>query len=368
MNILEDVQEPCYGNSYIIYRQDPNQCGRYHLCIRSKSMKIQFCPPDQTWSDEEQRCELIGQYPDSCVSNHFLITTPTFGWTTRYKGRWESLSVTTDMVERSTYKTPSSTNKYPDSDWFQCEPRVSSYIVGGLAATDGQWPWQVMLKGKLNSSHTTQCGGVLISPKWILTAAHCVYRPSLRNAGAWTVTLGEYLINKPSGHEKNIKPIRIIRHENYSPTGGFENDIAMIELPEILDLNPKSVFPICIASKQLSIDLHDCWMTGWGNTEGTADPNVLQTLKVHIWHHQRCKDVWTGLIGDGHICVSSGNSGACLGDSGGPLSCKINDRFVLVGIASWGVTSCRNNDFPDVYSNVTFYLDWIRSHASLANN
>lgn len=66
------------------------------------------------------------------------------------------------------------------------------------------------------------------------------------------------------------------QHENYSPTGGFENDIAMIELPEILDLNPKSVFPICIASKQLSIDPHDCWMTGWGNTEGKWAYNLFK--------------------------------------------------------------------------------------------
>ncbi|GAB1597328.1 kinesin-like protein KIN-7M, chloroplastic [Argonauta hians] len=382
LQVKANQKEACYGNRGTSYRQDPYQCGRYYLCEGFNAIQTKFCPSHQTWSDRRQRCVLNTAWPDSCILRPDRVTipsvttsTPSFRGSTQHRKSWPPLTqaphIEGDRKEERWRGTQSPSNSSSEYDWLECNAVVTSpYIVGGLPASDGQWPWQVLLKGKLNSTHTTQCGGVLIGTKWIVTAAHCVYRPSLQHAAAWTVTLGEHTINTSSGREKVITPSNIIRHEDYSPTGGFANDIALIELPQHLDLNPRSVFPICIASSagHLHIDPDRCWITGWGNTEGTGDSNVLQTLKVHMWSQHRCKAIWTGLTGDGHICITSENSGACLGDSGGPLSCKVNDKFVLAGIASWGVTTCRNSHFPDVYTNVSFYTDWIRRHVTSHNN
>ena len=52
-----------------------------------------------------------------------------------------------------------------------CGSRPSTRIVGGTEAPKNSWPWQVML---MSSSNRQFCGGSLIDPSWVLTAAHCV--------------------------------------------------------------------------------------------------------------------------------------------------------------------------------------------------
>jgi secreted trypsin-like serine protease len=57
--------------------------------------------------------------------------------------------------------------------------------------------------------------------------------------------------------------------------------------------------------------------------------------------------------------------GACFGDSGGPLQCKINDVWTQVGIVSWG-KPCAHIEHADVYTRVSYYIDWI--HEKMNNN
>ena len=52
-----------------------------------------------------------------------------------------------------------------------CGSRPSVRIVGGTEAPINSWPWQAML---MTSSNRQFCGGSLIDPSWVLTAAHCV--------------------------------------------------------------------------------------------------------------------------------------------------------------------------------------------------
>ncbi|KAJ8302452.1 hypothetical protein KUTeg_018848, partial [Tegillarca granosa] len=95
---------------------------------------------------------------------------------------------------------------------------------------------------------------------------------------------------------------------------------------------------------------------------GTADSRYLQHMQITITPVEQCNASWSGVISDSNICVGSGQEGACQGDSGGPLVCKRGDFYILAGATSWGTRSCQELGYPNVYTRVTSYLDWIHSY------
>ncbi|CAH1274043.1 CSMD3 [Branchiostoma lanceolatum] len=135
-------------------------------------------------------------------------------------------------------------------------------IVGGNAARPGSWPWQVYLL-RYGSFH---CGGNLIHPLWILTAAHCVEEdlsPSSYNA-----ILGKYnrYITDPT--EEQLPVSKIISHSGYS-TNPTNKDLALLKLTRPVTLN-RHVWPVCLVSgpEDDPAEGTNCVITGWGNTQG----------------------------------------------------------------------------------------------------
>merc|ERR1719323_1120174 len=71
--------------------------------------------------------------------------------------------------------------------------------------------------------------------------------------------------------------------------------------------------------------------------------------------------IWWGTqqINDGHVCIKTGHSNSCSGDSGGPLACVENGDWVLVGATSFGIADCRYLDYPSVYAKIAYFHAWI---------
>ncbi|CAC5412270.1 Plasminogen,Chymotrypsin-like protease CTRL-1,Chymotrypsin-like elastase family member 2B,Chymotrypsinogen 2,Chymotrypsinogen B2,Chymotrypsin-like elastase family member 2A,Transmembrane protease serine 11C,CUB and peptidase domain-containing protein 1,Trypsin,Anionic trypsin-2,Chymotrypsin-like elastase family member 3B,Anionic trypsin,Plasma kallikrein,Chymotrypsinogen B,Chymotrypsin A [Mytilus coruscus] len=227
---------------------------------------------------------------------------------------------------------------------------VSTRIVHGSEAEHNRWPWQASLQ---TPSDFHFCGGSLIHEQWVVTAAHCLDGSEMK------VVLGEHDRSIAQGPEVTVGVIKQILHEGYSEGAPYPNDIALLKLETPVQLTDE-IRTACIPSAGESFTTEDnCWISGWGDTKDTGDETKLHELKKTITDNPTCANKWGAeYIIDTHICVGNGDKGACNGDSGGPLSCQ-KDKWYLAGATSWGYNGCQTEGYPNVYTRVSEYRDWI---------
>ncbi|XP_067940309.1 chymotrypsinogen A-like [Watersipora subatra] len=244
-----------------------------------------------------------------------------------------------------------------------CGVSTGNRIVGGANANEHEYPWQISLFHYDYDMHV--CGGTLVTSEWVVTAAHCVSGYSMVRSGwdspsDFKVVLGEHRLNQDSGREVEREIAEIVKHESYSDRSPWPNDIALLRLAQPVTLG-NAVQTACLPKASDEFTSSDtCWVTGWGDSKGTANENILQEIRADIRTNADCQDAWgRNSISDGNICNSDGSSGSCSGDSGGPLQCVRSGRTNLVGIVSWGTSDCTTPGYPGVYTRVTYYTNWI---------
>ncbi|KAF5902383.1 transmembrane protease serine 2-like, partial [Clarias magur] len=229
-------------------------------------------------------------------------------------------------------------------------------IVGGtVVSTAGRWPWQVSLQ--ISGHH--MCGGSIITPSWIVTAAHCVQTYS--SPSQWTVYAGFLTLSQMSYYSGNSVRA-IISHPDYD-TDTSANDIALMKLWTPLQFS-SSVAPVCLPNSGLDFSTsRNYYVTGWGaTTNGGSASSQLREAQISLITNTVCnsQQVYNGKITDSMICAGKleGGVDSCQGDSGGPLVTSQNYLWWLVGDTSWG-QGCAFRNRPGVYGNVTLFLDWI---------
>ncbi|XP_005751637.1 transmembrane protease serine 3 [Pundamilia nyererei] len=240
-------------------------------------------------------------------------------------------------------------------------PQYRTRIVGGNITKQGQFPWQVSLH--FRNEHL--CGGSIISPYWVITAAHCVY--GFVNSSMWAVYVG--LTEQPLHGAQALAVEKIVYHNRYRQKG-LDYDIALMKLAKQLEVNG-SVQPICLPShgeefKEGTL----CWISGWGATEEDGDTSVvLRSAVVPLISNQNCNkpEVYKGLISSWMICAGylEGGIDSCQGDSGGPLACEDSSVWKLVGATSWGI-GCAHINKPGVYTRITLALSWIHKQMEVS--
>ncbi|XP_008277682.1 transmembrane protease serine 3 [Stegastes partitus] len=236
-------------------------------------------------------------------------------------------------------------------------PQYSTRIVGGNISKPGQFPWQVSLHYK--SEHL--CGGSIITSRWILTAAHCVY--GFEDSSLWAVHVGltEQLIHGA----QSLTVESIVYHSRYRHRG-LDYDIALMKLARPLVFNGL-VEPICLPNYgEEFTEGTMCWISGWGATEEDGETSVvLRSAMVPLISTKTCNqpEIYKGLISSLMICAGylEGGIDSCQGDSGGPLACEDSSVWKLVGATSWG-SGCALRNKPGVYTRITKSLSWIHKH------
>ncbi|XP_077865178.1 uncharacterized protein LOC100373316 [Saccoglossus kowalevskii] len=246
-----------------------------------------------------------------------------------------------------------------DSDETVCECGTVtvplSRIVGGINAELGEWPWQVSLQTQ--GSHF--CGGTLVRPQWVVTAAHCV--DAARRPPNFEVHMGMSMHAEWAQTETRVvKDVnRIIVHSSYD-VDTQDYDIALLELSSAVQLNDY-IRLACLPSSDMDFpDGKDCSISGWGYTEEGGDsPYVLQMASVPLVSITDCAvllSITTRMICAGY---PEGGIDSCQGDSGGPLVCYMDDsKWYLAGAVSWGIGCARPRKYG-VYARITYFRDWI---------
>nr|XP_045598972.1 proclotting enzyme-like isoform X1 [Procambarus clarkii] len=231
-------------------------------------------------------------------------------------------------------------------------------IVGGTPSDPREWPWVAALMRQNTSQY---CGGVLITDKHVLTAAHCV-RGFDQNT--ISVRLGEYDFKQISAGAQTFGVLKIKEHEAYDTTT-YVNDLALITLEKSTEFNA-DIWPICLPEGDEDYVDRQGTVVGWGTIYyGGPVSSVLMEVSIPIWTNSDCDNAYEQDIIDKQLCAGdkAGGKDSCQGDSGGPLMLQQGgaDRWAVVGVVSWGIR-CAEAASPGVYTRVSKYTDWIRAN------
>lgn len=228
---------------------------------------------------------------------------------------------------------------------------VTPQVVGGTETSPGSRPYQVALL--MNGRQG--CGGTLISPDWVLTAAHCLDSAS---TATLTVQVGAHRMSPRDGSNHRVS--QIIKHENWRGASGIQSgwDIAVLRLatPAAANIKPAKL-PTVEIERQIGGVGAYVTVSGWGLTRNGGSPsNVLREVALPVLSNSACSsELGTGLPAS-VICGGGPNgTSACNGDSGGPFASSSGGNFYSLGTVSWG-RSCRG---ATVFTRTTSYLAWI---------
>jgi secreted trypsin-like serine protease len=246
----------------------------------------------------------------------------------------------------------------------------SQRIAGGHDTSIDAHPWQVAIVAQSipDNDRAQFCGGSIIAPHWVVTAAHCV--DGNTQPGQIEILVGTASLKKEgNGQRVGIAAGGIIINKTWDQAS-FNDDIALLHLSKDVQLTP-------ISGPAKEQDEHDggaVTITGWGAISSKQDPprtNILQEVSAKIISRDQCnkKASYNNQITPHMLCIGDldhGQKDACTGDSGGPATIGGGLRETIVGIVSWSdpQAQCGAPKKPTVYTRVSQFRKWVEDNTN----
>ncbi|MFF5472141.1 S1 family peptidase [Streptomyces achromogenes] len=225
-------------------------------------------------------------------------------------------------------------------------------IVGGTTTTTTAYPFMMQIT---DASQNQFCGGTLVSPTKVVTAAHCMVGETTSSV---RVVGGRTYLNGTNGTVSRVSRIWI--NPDYTDaTNG--DDVAVLTLSTSMPYTTAKY----VTSSQTSVYAAgtSARILGWGTTsENGSSSNQLRTATVPIVSDSSCRTSYgSDFVQSDMVCAgySSGGVDTCQGDSGGPLLIG----GVLAGITSWG-EGCAEAGYPGVYTRLTTFSDLVTAQVN----
>ncbi|MGW0842190.1 trypsin-like serine protease [Streptomyces sp. NPDC002787] len=238
----------------------------------------------------------------------------------------------------------------------------SPFIIGGSETTISSAPWMVQLA--YYDAATDEgyfCGGTLVAPNKVLTAAHCVSGLDWEANGAVLAGATD-LYDDTTGTVAGI--LRDWQHPKYDENT-IKNDVAVLTLDRPLE--QKTLRLAASSDSALYTAGTSATVYGWGLTSGGEDAQLSAKLKkatLPLVKDTTCDSAMKSVLGTDYfaegsmVCAGTpasggdeGTTSTCNGDSGGPL--VVGGK--VVGIVSWGVSGCTAKGAYPVFTKVSSY-------------